>query len=262
MKNKLFFLILSLAAALGMIISVNAEEAPAGSWKLQTVIETGKSGEPIIHTREDSQSFFGSPESTYIFNEDGSAADVMFEAGEKFTTPAAWERSDDGSILWKSEDSFELVFTYDDETDTLHRYMDYSASEDAPYGKLDFVYVRAEAITGKWKLDTVIETKGDGTTVIHTREDSQSLYGTPESLYTFNTDGSADDTMEEDGMMISTPGSWEKTGEDEYLYTDENGFKMKLVFNSADDTLHRILDAETIPDSGYGDLDFVYARWE
>lgn len=260
--KKFFIVIVCLLTFVSIWASVSAEDAVIGSWKLGTVYETRDGGEPVERTREDSQSLYGTPESILTFNEDGSAYESMIEFGERYVNEANWKVNEEGLYVYYVSDLFELELTYDPETDTLHRYYPASSPDDY-YGDLDFVYIRfvAEPITGSWTLETVIETRDGEEPIEHDRESSQSLYGSPESTYTFFEDGSAIDTMAEAGEPVVTYGKWEKTGDAVYLYTGDDSFEMELTYDPETDTLHRYLSGESTENT-YGDLDFVYFRAE
>lgn len=259
MKRLIVFV---LAAVLAMTLGIPAfaseteEAAPiAGSWKLNAVYENQEGGEPVLLEKEENQSLYGAGIGIYTFDEDGMAHYITFDAGDCFDEAGVWTSSEPDVYVYTEEGSdSEMIFTYKNEegTESLSRSFNDVARD------LTFVYNRA--VVGSWTLAQVLEIhEGDAPEELP-KEENQSLYGSGDSILTFCADGKAINTIHEGGEAIDMEASWQMTGVDQIVYTEEPT-ELNLQYFRVEDSLLRDFVDEA-PDAAHPHLRFIYVRTE
>ena len=246
--KKIIVLLLSVFTVFAFCIPAFAAEPVEGSWMINEVFEIDADGNSVLKTRDEAQSLYGSGISILTFFDGGYASEIVFNAGDMYDASAAWTATDTGYEFM--EDGLVLSFTYDADTDSLHRGFT-DDNEEATYKDLDFVYVRA--VVGSWMLHDVIQiNEGDAPTELP-EEENQSLYGNKDNVLTFNADRTAVEKVIDGNDAADVSGTWEMTEPDLFVLTQETGTTQFNYFR-VDDTLYYDIN------DGERTLRFTYAR--
>ncbi len=246
--------ILSVLCEFGLA-GADAPEMPAiGSWMLGCVYENASGQDRIALDPENAGALYSEAVNIYTFSNDGSAVILISEAGEIFRQEGLTWDENDGSIRILSEKNSELELSYDQESDTLHRFWK-DEDPNASYHDLDFTYVRLPI--GEWQMKYVVSTESGKDPVRLEHESAASLYTESSNVYSFLPYGNASVWVSEE---LTEQAEWELT-EDDLVLKFENGDEMLLKYDSASETIHRYFKDDA-PDAAYHELDFVYLRMQ
>ena len=262
--KRIVTLLISAVIIFALCIPAFAVEAPEeaekdfysieGSWKLDKVFNVIEGQEPEEIKEEEAQSLYGTGVNIFTFDEDGYAHDMLLAGPDSMDTAAEWKTTEPNVYVFTEENGLEIVFTYEEEKDVLHRSWEIP-DEDVPYKNLDFVYARA--IVGSWKLDQVLEIHEGDAPVEMTKEENQSLYAEAENILTFEVGGTVKELIKDGSDETVEEGTWEMSGPDKFVYT-VGMIETGMDYFRVDDSLYR--DVKTEEDQPY--LRFIYARTE
>ena len=108
---------------------------PVGAWQLKEVIGTPAGAFPVVLDPEQAASVYAESDNVYYFFTTGSASVTLPEGAEE---SGIWTAYDDGFLL-TLDDGGEMLFDYDPDQDTLHRYWK-DEDPSATYKDLEFVF--------------------------------------------------------------------------------------------------------------------------
>ena len=114
-------------------------------------------------------------------------------------------------------------------------------------------------VIGSWILDKVYDKSQGEEPVLLEKDEAQSLYGSGISVFTFDDEGYAHETIFDAGDMVDIAATWKTTSPDVYTFENEDGFELILKYDKEADTLVRNFKDDT-EGATYKDIDFVYAR--